>query len=130
MPGPVIYVDTSDIRDGRLADVREGIARLAGVVEREEPRLVSYAAFVDEDEGRMTVVHVHVDAESLALHMEIGGPLFAGFAELVLLRTIDVYGPVGPEVRAALDAKARLLGGARVRTHPLHAGFVRAPVSG
>ena len=130
MTGPVVYVDTSDIRDGRLADVRSGIARLADVVEQEEPRLVSYAAFLDEDEERMTVVHVHVDAASLAFHMEGGGPLFAAFADLVLLRTIDVYGTVGPDVRAALEAKARLLGGARLRTHPLHAGFVRAPVAG
>ena len=130
MTGPVVYVDTSDIRDGRLADVREGIARLAGVVEREEPRLISYAAFIDEDGQRMTVVHVHADAASLAFHMEVGGPLFAAFADLVLLRTIDVYGTVGPDVRAALEAKARLLGGARLRTHPLHAGFVRAPVAG
>jgi quinol monooxygenase YgiN len=130
VPGPVIYVDTSDIREGRLADVRAGIARLADVVEREEPRLVSYAAFLDEDEGRMTVVHVHVDAGSLAFHMQVGGRLFAAFAELVLLRTIDVYGAVGADVRAALDAKARLLGGARVRTHPFHAGFVRAPAAG
>jgi len=129
MPGPVIYVDTSDIRDGRLDDVREGIARLAAVVEREEPRLVSYAAFLDEGEGRMTVVHVHADTASLAFHMEVGGPLFAAFADLVLLRTIDVYGTIAPEVHAALEAKARLLGGARVRTHPLHAGFVRAPAS-
>ena len=130
MPGPVIYVDTSEVREGRLDDVREGIARLASVVEREEPRLVCYAAFLDEDEGRMTVVHVHADTESLAFHMQIGGPLFAAFAELVLLRTIDVYGPIDPEVHATLDAKARLLGGARVRTHPLHAGFVRAPAAG
>lgn len=127
MSGPVIYVDVSDIREGRMPEVEEGIARLAEVLEGEEPRLISYAAFIDRDEDRMTVVHVHVDADSLAWHMEVGGPLFREFAELVRLRSIDVYGPVDDDARAALEAKARMLGGARVAVHPLHCGFVRPP---
>jgi quinol monooxygenase YgiN len=127
MSGPVIYVDTSEVREGRMEDLKEAVARLADVVAREEPRLVSYAAFLDEAEGRMSVVHVHADAASLALHMRVAGPLFSGFTELVRLLTIDVYGAVGAALLNLLDDKAELLGGARVRTHALHAGFVRAP---
>lgn len=127
MPGPVIYIDASEVREGRMGDLREGIAHLAGVVEREEPRLISYAAFIDEAERRMRVIHVHADAASLAHHMRVAGPLFAAFADLVRLLAIDVYGAVDPPLLARLEEKAALLGGAPVRAHPLHAGFVRAP---
>jgi hypothetical protein len=88
MAGPVIYIDVSEIREGRMGEVEEGITRLAGLLEGEEPRLISYAAFIDRGEERMTVVHVHVDADSLAWHTEVGGPLFREFTALLRLRNI------------------------------------------
>lgn len=127
MSGPVIYVDTSEVREGRLEDVKTGIAELAGVVEREEPRLLSYAVFLDQEERHMSVIHTHSDVASLSLHMSVAGPLFPAFTELVRLLTIDVYGAVGPDVLARLREKAEMLGGARVRSHAFHAGFIRAP---
>ena len=42
MADPVIYVDQSTIRDGRLDELREAIAELAELVEREEPQLLVY----------------------------------------------------------------------------------------
>jgi hypothetical protein len=127
MSGPVIYVDTSEVREGRLDDLKTGIAELVGVVARDEPRPVSYAAFLDEEERRMSVVHVHADVASLAHHMRIAEPLFSGFTELVRLLTIDVYGTVGADLLIRIREKAELLGGAQVRTHAFHAGFVRMP---
>ena len=126
MSEPVIYVDRSEIRAGKLEAVKTGIKELADFIEHNEPQLVSYAAYVDEDSRHMTVIHVHTDVASLELHMNIGGPLFRAFAELVNLSTIDIYGAVGPEVMSQLEQKAALLGGATVRTHPFQAGFIRA----
>ena len=125
MSEPVIYVDRSEIRDGKLEEVKTGIKELAEFIERNEPQLVSYAAYVDDDGRHMTVIHVHADVASLERHMNIGGPLFRAFAELVNLATIDVYSAVGPEVMSLLEQKAALLGGATVHTHPFQAGFIR-----
>jgi quinol monooxygenase YgiN len=125
MSEPVIYVDRSEIRDGKLEEVKTGIKELAEFIEHNEPQLVSYAAYVDDDGRHMTVIHVHADVASLERHMNIGGPLFRAFAELVHLATIDVYSAVGPEVMSLLEQKAALLGGATVRTHSFQAGFIR-----
>jgi hypothetical protein len=127
MSEPVIYIDRSEIRDGKLRDVEQRITGLTTFIEHSEPQLISYAAFIDDDGQHMTVTHVHADAASLELHMQVAGPLFRDFAELVQLRTIDVYGAVDPELMAQLRQKAELLGGASVTTHPFHVGFVRSP---
>jgi quinol monooxygenase YgiN len=127
MSEPVIYIDRSEIRAGKLEEVRARIKDLTGFIERNEPQLISYAVFVDDDGRHMTVIHVHTDVASLEIHMKVAGPLFGDFAELVQLLTIDVYGALGPELMSQLRQKAELLGGASVRTHELHVGFVRSP---
>ena len=126
MDEPVIYIDRSEIRAGKLEEVKTRIKDLTGFIESNEPRLISYAVYVDEDGRHMTVTHVHVDVASLEFHMQVAGPLFGDFAELVQLLTIDVYGAVGPELMSQLRQKAEVLGGASVRTHEFHVGFVRS----
>jgi hypothetical protein len=89
---PLVYVDTSEVREGALGQLREAIAALAGFVEEHEPELISYSVYFSEDCRRMTVVHVHADRASLDHHMEVAGPRFAAFADLVRLSSIHIYG--------------------------------------
>ncbi|HYY07846.1 MAG TPA: hypothetical protein VFA25_04500, partial [Actinomycetota bacterium] len=58
-------------------------------------------------------------------HMEVAGPVFARFADLLQLRTIDVYGDASDKVLEQLRGKAELLGTATVNVHDLQAGFAR-----
>ena len=57
--------------------------------------------------------------------MELAGPVFAGFADLVVLRTIDIYGSPSEKVVDQLRRKAELLGTATVTVHHRRAGFTR-----
>lgn len=127
MPGPIVYVDRSEIRDGRLEEVKMAAKELAHFVEANEPQLISYTVHVDQDGRHMNVVHVNRDSASLEFHMNVAGPLFAPFGPLIRLLSIDVYGDPSPNVIAQLQHKARILGGATVEVHPLHAGFLRVP---
>jgi quinol monooxygenase YgiN len=122
---PIIYVDRSSIAAGKLEQLKVAIEELAEFVQANEPQLPSYAAFIDESAMEMTVVHVHRDQESLDRHMRIAGPRFAAFADLVNLRSIDVYGRPSDDAVAQMQAKGRMLGGAPVTVHSLHAGFIR-----
>jgi quinol monooxygenase YgiN len=121
----IVYVDRSEVREGRLEDLKTATKELAQFVEANEPRLVSYEVYFDEGGTRMTVIHVHRDSESLEFHMNVAGPLFAPFAELVRLSSIDVYGRPGDAVVRQLQRKAEMLGGATVTVHGHHAGFAR-----
>jgi hypothetical protein len=126
MPQPIVYVDTSSIREGRHDELEAAMARLAAFVEVNMPRVISYGFFLDAERSRMTVVAVHPDSESLEFHMDTGADEFRKFADMIELLTIDVYGAVSDGVRERLDRKARMLGDATVTVHELHSGFVRA----
>jgi hypothetical protein len=128
MSEPILYVDHSKIRPGRLDEVKRAIPELVGFVRDREPRLISYGFYIDESSSAMTVVAVHPDSASLELHLEIGGPRFRRFAEFIDLRLIEVYGEPSATALTQMRQKAQLLGeGGRVAVHELQAGFGRFP---
>ena len=79
MSQPLVYVDTSAVREGALEQLRHAIGELANFVEENEPQLISYNVYFSEDGTQMSVVHVHADSASLDYHMDVAGPRFGGF---------------------------------------------------
>ncbi len=125
MSQPIVYIDTSSIREGKLGELERAMKRLAEFVEENVPQLISYGFFLDEDRTRMTVVAVHPDSASLEFHMDVGGTEFRKFADLIDLETIAVYGRVSGAVLERLHQKARMLGRGTVEVHEFYAGFAR-----
>jgi hypothetical protein len=121
--GLIVYIDRSDIREGRGDDLRAGIRRLVEVIESKEPQLISYGFHFDDEAGRMTVVAVHPDSASLELHLEIGRTEFRRLADMVTLRQIEVYGSISDKAMALLEQKATMLGGKGITVHLRFAGF-------
>jgi hypothetical protein len=125
---PIIYVDRSDIRPGKLDALRAAAADLARHVADGAPRVLSYDIFVSSDESSMTVTHLHPDAASLEELMAVLAPLLPPFRELLTLRTIDVYGAPSEMVRDQLARKVELLGGT-VTIHSRLAGIAARAVA-
>jgi len=125
MSEPLISLDTSLIRDGRLDELKSAVADLVEFVRANEPRPIVYEVYVDQTGSRMTVVQVHPDSASMEHHMTVAGPAFAGFAELVTLSTMDVYGTPSEGLLELLRRKVQMLGDATVVVHDLQAGFAR-----
>ena len=121
----ILYVDTSDVRDGALEELKQAIEGLVDFVEANEPRLIAYNVYFSDDGTRMTVVSLHPDSASLEYHMEVAGPLFRRFVELVTLSSIHIYGEPSEKVLEQSHEKARLLGRGTVVVESLHAGFAR-----
>ena len=121
----IVFVDTSEVHEGKLEELRRAVAELAAFVEEQETDPIWYQIFFSDDGRLMTVLQVHPDSASMERHMEIAGPVFARFADLVVLRTIDVYGSPSEKVVDHLRRKAELLGTATVAVHDLQAGFAR-----
>jgi hypothetical protein len=122
---PIVFIDTSEIREGKLQELRRAVAELAEFVERNEADPISYQVFFSDDGRLMTVLQLHPDSASMERHMEVAGPVFARFADLVVLRTIDIYGSPSERVIDQLRGKAELLGTATVAVHDRQAGFTR-----
>jgi quinol monooxygenase YgiN len=122
---PLVVIDTSDILEGKLEELKAGLAELADFVEKNEAAPLAYHVYFDEDGTRMTVLQIHPDTASMQHHMDVAAPLFRRFTELVDLIRIDFYGSPSEAVLQATRRKAELLGNAAVVVNELHAGFSR-----
>lgn len=126
MSDPIVYIDRSRIRTGKVADLEAAIDELVGFIEAEEPQLLHYGFYFDEDRSKMTVVAVHPDPASVELHMEVGASAFARFAEFIEMESIEVYGQASERMVELLKKKAETLGDdGRVTLNSLQAGFAR-----
>lgn len=121
----IVYVDHSDIHEGSLHELKEGIRRLVDVIDAREPQLIAYGFHFDEQASRMTVTAVHPDSASLELHLEIGNEEFRKLGSMITLRQIEVYGTIRERAREMLEQKAAMLGGAGLTVTERFAGFAR-----
>lgn len=125
MSSPILVVDSSDIREGKLGEVKAGVEHLVAFVEANEAEPLAYDIYFDEAGTQMTVVQIHPDSASLERHLTVAGPVFRRFADLLTLGRVDVYGRVSEAALEQMRGKAQLLGNAVVVVHELHSGFSR-----
>ena len=125
MGEPIVAIDMSEVREGRLDEVKAAIRELAAFVDANEPRPIAYNAYLDESSNRLTVLQVHPDSASLEHHMGVAGPAFPKFTELIRMQTMDVYGEPSEDLLDLLRDKAKMLGNVSVGIHARHAGFLR-----
>lgn len=125
LPGSklIIYVDHSDVVEGRREDLKGGIRRVVDAIRSREPQLIAYGFHLDEKTGRMAVTAVHPDSASLELHLEIGREEFRALADMITLRRIEVFGPISERARDLLEQKSTMLGGADITVIQRFAGF-------
>lgn len=71
MSGPYVFIGTYTIKKGRQDEARERCRKLVELVQQEEPRLIGFNIYLDEDATQMSVVQVHPDAESMERHLEV-----------------------------------------------------------
>ena len=128
MSSPILVVDSSDIREGKLEEVKAGVEDLVAFVEANEAEPLAYDIYFDEAGAQMTVVQIHPDSASLERHLTVAGPVFRRFADLLTLARVDVYGKASEAALEQMRGKAELLGDARVVVHELHSGFSRFAV--
>jgi quinol monooxygenase YgiN len=122
---PIVVIDSSEIREGKIDELKAALTKLVEFVEANEAEPLAYSIYIDEDGSRMTVMQIHPSSESMEFHMRLAGPIFREFTELVVLSRVDFYGTPSDAVLEQMHQKARLLGNAPVVVHELHAGFAR-----
>jgi hypothetical protein len=129
MSEPVVVIDSSEVREGKLEELKEAIKSLVAFVESNEPRPIAYNVYLNEGGTRMTVVQVHPDSASMELHMKVAGPAFSKFVDLIALSAMDVYGTPSEDLMEQIRQKVRMLGKGTVVVHQVQAGFARFGLS-
>jgi hypothetical protein len=127
MSQPIVYIDTSEVRPGRLEELKAAMKDLALFVQANEPQLLAYDVYFSDDGTRMSVLHINPDSASLERHMKVAGPKFPPIGEFIRMISIDVYGRPEDGLVEGLQQKAKMLGSGTVRVHDFHAGFTRLP---
>ena len=120
---PLIFFDSSEIAAGKVEEVKAAMKELASFVIENEPEVVSYNVFFDQDEDTVTVVQVRPDSASMENHMEIAAHLFRPLAGSLTMKRMEVYGRPSERLLEQLTAKARMLGADGVSVNDHHAGF-------
>ena len=127
MAGPFIFIGTHRLKDGKFEDFKANMAALADVVEANEPRIIAFNAYANDDGTEVSVVQVHPDAESMMVHMQVVRQhITEAYAEsLDATTSMMVYGTPSDEV---LNVMAQLASpGVPVTVKPQHlSGFTRS----
>jgi quinol monooxygenase YgiN len=127
MSEPFIFIGTHTLREGKLEGFKKACRELVEVVEANEPRLIAFNIYVNEDGTEATVVQVHPDPDSMLFHMQVAREHIGEAYQSVLEETqrIDVYGKPSDTVLEMI----RQLAGSEVplslKTHHL-GGFTRS----
>ncbi len=125
MSNAIVYVDRSDVHEGAVEEVKALIKELVDFIDDNVPKAIAYHIYLDEPGTQMTVFQIQPDSAAMEFHMEVGGPVFRKFRDLITLRTIDVYGNPSESLLDQLHQKAKMLGDGTVVVHELQAGFSR-----
>jgi hypothetical protein len=126
MPGPFIFIATNRLKTGKLEEEKRRVPGLSEFIAANEPRLIAFNEYSNEEGTEVGVVQVHPDADSMAFHMEV----VRERAERAYAETLDTTASIqvyGTPTHAILEMLSRTAGsGVPVTVKPDHlGGFTR-----
>jgi quinol monooxygenase YgiN len=125
MSEPIIFVDTFNIRAGKLEDFKQATKEIVELVQSNEPQLLLYGVHLNNDGTQMTGVQMHTDSASIEKHFMVAGPHFGKVMEcLEGGGKMEVFGSPSDNVRQQMEQMASSMGVA-VTFSDLFAGFAR-----
>jgi hypothetical protein len=126
MAGPFIFIATNRLKPGKLDEEKQRVPGLIDFIRENEPRLVAFNEYVNEDGTEVAVVQVHPDADSMAFHMQVVAERAASAyaATIEATTNIQVFGTPGSAVTDMLRNQAGAGVPLSVKPHHL-GGFIR-----
>jgi len=127
MSEPFIFIGTHRLKEGKVADFEKSFAELVNVVEANEPQLIAFNGYANDEGTEVAVVQVHPDAASMERHMQVVHEHISHAYEELLEETtsIQVFGVLSA---AAKEMMLQLAGAGvplSVKSQPL-GGFTRS----
>jgi hypothetical protein len=130
MSAPFIFIATNRLKTGKFDTETKRVPDLTDFIETNEPRLIAFNEYANDDGTEVAVVQVHPNAESMEFHMGIVAARAAHAYEETLDCTvsIQVFGMPSDAVLAMLSRQAGSGVPLTVHKHYL-GGFTRASTS-
>jgi hypothetical protein len=128
--GPFIFIATNKLKPGKLEAERARVQELSDFIAANEPRLLAFNEYADDNGTEVGVVQVHPDAESMQLHMKVVRERAASaYAEtLEATMAVQVFGTLDDAILKMLRQQAGAGVDISVKPHRL-GGFTRIAAS-
>jgi quinol monooxygenase YgiN len=125
MGEPFVYVGTWTIKPGQFEEARKWLAEHVEFIETNEPRLIAFHVYFDQEGRTASVVQVHPDSASMEFHMQlIAEHLTGAFDYIDAIVSEQYYGPMSGSLAETLAAWETP--GVAVTKMPVHeGGFTR-----
>jgi len=120
MPGPIVFVGSHRIHEGKLDVAKEASADLAQFVRDNHPRVLHFEIYIDDATREMTVIQIHPDEDSLMLHMQLAGDRLARAYDFLETIGVRMFGNPSESFKGAAMG-----GRSEVTFATAHAGFSR-----
>ena len=128
MSGPLTHIGTYLIKDGKLEETKKRLQELVDMVETNEPRLIAFTVYLDEQGRQVSIVQVHPDSASMEYHLQVVSHHINGaYDYLERTESEQIYGAPSDTLRQKLRKFAQP--GIPLRFMPIiEAGFTRTSV--
>jgi hypothetical protein len=125
MSGPFVFIGTHSIVEGKLEEFQRDCQTLAEVVNKNEPQLLAFGFYFNEDQTEVSTVQVHPDADSMLLHMQtVREHIEHAVDEQLITKDIQIFGTPNDAVSGMIAQLSQE--GVPVIVKPIdHAGFAR-----
>ena len=125
MSKPLFVITKFRVKSGKFEDLKRYYRKVLDIVEANEPQVIAFHGFLNENGTEMTSIQVHPDTASLDFHMQVlkdnWDESFGAYAQMLDVIGIEYYG-TPPESALEMDRQ----GDWSLSVQPLHIhGFTR-----
>src|SRR5215207_8612581 len=93
MAAPLIFITTITLKEGKLEDFKHYSEEMAKFVEANEPRIIHFEQYINEDGTEVTGVQIHPDEDSMAFHMQVAAERMGQAYEFIdAIKSLQIYG--------------------------------------
>ena len=125
MSQPFAYVGTWTVKPGKVEEAKKFLSEHAAFIEANEPRMIAFHVYFNEEGNTASVVQVHPDSASMETHMQvIAEHMSDAFDVIDTILSEQYYGPMSESLSETLAQWETP--GVKVTKMPVYeAGFTR-----
>ena len=92
MPGQIVFISHSRVRDGALDGLRDFLAAATPALEADKPRTLAFLPYLSDDGRQLSVIHVFADPGAFKAHLEGVAERSAAADDYIETTGYDIYG--------------------------------------
>jgi hypothetical protein len=103
MSQPFAYVGTWTIKPGKEEEAKKFLSEHAAFIQANEPRMIAFHAYFNEEGNTASVVQLHPDSASMETHMEVISEHMGSAFEIIdSILTEQYFGPMSDSLAQTL----------------------------